>query len=345
MASVADLVGSSIAEWGHGLLEQRVFGTDEPDLVAGAVERFCREHLGTPVADALFYTPSVGCVLGLALDDGRRVVLKAYQPRWTPDFLHGVREVQGTLRRRGFPCPRPLSRPAPVGPGLATVDGWLDDPGTVRWPAHRGLLDASATGLARLVGLCRDLDPGLVSPHPMTTPPGRLYPEPHSPEFDFEGTAEGAGWIDALAARGVELRDADDTPPVIAHCDWSMRNVRLRPDGVVAAYDMDSLTAVTESAAAGVAAATWSAQGEADDPVAPDPAEIVAWTRRYEEARGAPFTARQRAAVGGAALYVLAYTARCEHSMDPGGGERRRARPRLRSDGEALCHLADLFGP
>jgi hypothetical protein len=63
----------------------------------------------------------------------------------------------------------------------------------------------------------------------------------------------------------------------------------------------------------------------------------------YEDARGAQFGAAERVAVGAAALYVLAYTARCEHAIDPGQAVHRRARSRLTTEGDALLDLPDFM--
>src|SRR5688572_22541840 len=81
-AAIAERVRETIARWdGFSAVEEAVFGTGDPDAIADAVERFCRGELGAPVADCSFYLVSVGGVFGLTLADGRRVVLKAHQPR------------------------------------------------------------------------------------------------------------------------------------------------------------------------------------------------------------------------------------------------------------------------
>ena len=49
---------------------------------------------------------------------------------------------------------------------------------------------------------------------------------PHSPSFDFEATAAGAQWIDDLARAALPCADFGDR--VVAHTDWSARNVRLQ---------------------------------------------------------------------------------------------------------------------
>lgn len=128
---------------------------------------------------------------------------------------------------------------------------------------------------------------------------------------------------------------------MIAHCDWSLRNVRLTTEELLAVYDWDSLSSTREVVAVGQAAATWSALDGSQ--IAPDAQEVAAFVREYEAARGATFSDEERAAVGAAALYVLAYTARCEHAIDPGGDVHRRARPRLKTDAELLLGLPEVM--
>jgi hypothetical protein len=234
----------------------------------------------------------------------------------------------------------PVFGPAPLeGAGaMVCAEQVLDDPGR---PPHRlgeAELVASAEGLAALVRVAAELPGDEVvglAAHPMRTPEGELYPEPHSPLFDFDATAAGAEWIDDLARVALVARDGDETPLVVAHTDWSARNVRLSAAGGRGIYDADSLSLVAESTAVGIAAATWSAIGEAGEPIAPSPEESARWTRAYERA-GRPLSEAQRHATGGAILHALAYTARCEHALEvahPDLGRPRRARDRLERDG------------
>lgn len=301
---------------------------------------WAEERLGAAISAVDQWHWSVGAVANVGLSDGRRVALKAFPSRWTSDFLTAVVTVQRHLVARGLPCPVPLAGPFPLDAVgvMVCAESNLDDPG---WPPHslgERELVASATGLARLVTVAEELAPTAVAAlalHPMRTAEGELYPEPHSPLFDFEATAGGAGWIDELARVALVARDGDTSTPVVAHTDWSARNVRLWPDGIRAIYDADSLSLVPESTAVGIAAATWSAFGEAGEQIAPSPEEAAAWARAYERA-GRPLTPAQRHAAGGAILHALAYTARCEHALDVGHPELgcpRRARDRLEPDG------------
>ena len=332
MPSLSALVRAHIEEWNVSSVEMAVFGTDVPEAVAEEFEAFCRRCLGSPVEEALFYGASAGCTAGLRLHDGRSVVVKAYQDRWRADFLGAVGRVQEHLSQTGFPCPRPVAGPERAGAALATAETFVLDPG-MRVFGTPEEMAASAAGLSRQIDLCRGLDEPNLAPHPLDTSSGALYPEPHNPLFDFSLGVEEAGWIDELAMAAKAARDADLPVRVIGHTDWSARNVRLGPRGVVAAYDWDSLALVAEPVVVGHAAATWRSTGEADDPIAPAAGEVRSYLRAYEVAAGRRFSADETKAAMGAALWVLAYSARCEHALQAVTGKQvERARARLRVD-------------
>src|SRR3954452_19204835 len=88
-----------------GEVEQRIFGTDDVNVIIDRVDEACVLACGQHLVGGFLYSVSVGSVFGCVLDDGRRVVLKAYQPRWTPRFLTAARRVQHHLYAAGFPCP------------------------------------------------------------------------------------------------------------------------------------------------------------------------------------------------------------------------------------------------
>ncbi len=345
MKPVADVVAAELLRWDtEPAVEFAVFGTGEPEAIAAVVERFCLEQFGEPSAGSSFYRGSTGCVLGLRLASGADVVLKAYQERWPKAFLCAVQSVQDHVSGGGLPCARPLRPPValPGRPNLAVVESWLPDPGMQpnRSEAARRV---SAAGLATQIALCRDLagEQALMS-HPLDTPTGDLYGEPHSPLFDFAGTARGAEWIDDLARRAVEVRRADETPPVVAHTDWSARNIRFDDREILATYDWDSVTVVKESTALGQAAVTWCVTSEPGGSEFPALAEIVAFIRDYELASGRLLTDTQWRAAGAGATYLLAYTSRCEHSLDVVGTARpdqHGGRDRLAESGAGLLDL------
>ena len=231
----------------------------------------------------------------------------------------------------------------PGRPNQAIVESYLPDPG-MRPYASVAERRVSAAGLAPQIAACREL-PALpeLADHPLNAPAGGLYGEPHSPLFDFEATAAGAEWIDALATRAVAEREADGPAPVMAHMDWAARNVRLSDDGLLAVYDWDSVALVPESNAVGQAAVTWSVTADPGGTEFPTLPDIVGFVTDYEEAAGYRLDETQWRAVGRSAAWVLAYTARCEHSLDVKGMARpdqHAAQDRLAEAGEALLALA-----
>jgi hypothetical protein len=345
--SVQAVVEAQFERWagtGAGSVDRDVLGTDQPIEIAEIFERFCIERLGASPVGGLFYAASAGCVLGVHLDSGADVVVKAYQSRWSQSFLAAVQDGEERVAAGGIPCPRPLAAPTPLRegrPNLAVVETWLPDPG-LRPGGTAAARGVSARGLARQVALCVGL-PGsdrLLS-HPLGSPDTRLYPEPHSPLFDFDSTAVGAEWIDELAHRASLLRAQDERAPIVAHTDWSARNVRFDEDRLLAVYDWDSLALVPESAALGQAAMTWSVTADPGGTEFPTLDSVLAYMEDYEAEREGPLTTRQRRAARASAVWVLAYTSRCEHSLAVRGLAREdqsTARERLAEVGAELLN-------
>ena len=343
--TLADTIRRELGRWNLGAIEESIFGTADPDGMVTILDRYCRLHLGAGPAGGLFYLGSAGCAAGIRLESGDDVAVKAYQERWRAPYLSAVQSVQTHLSAEGFPCPRPLVPPAPLQPGrphLAMVESFLVDPGMEPLGGSEACRH-SAGGLARQIALCRARPERALAEHPLRTAPGHLYGEPHSPLFDFERPSAGAAWIDGYAVRASVVREVDHSAPVVAHTDWSARNVRIGPQGLVAAYDWDSLALVPESTAVGQAAATWSVTSEPGGSEFPSLQSITEFVLRYEEAAGRRFDQVQWRATGAAAAYVLAYTARCEDSLEAAGMGRphqRGGRDRLADDGEGLLSLA-----
>lgn len=172
----------------------------------------------------------------------------------------------------------------------------------------------------------------------MALPAGQLHPEPHSPLFDFSSTTEGGEWIDEIAIRARQVMANEPSDLVIGHGDWSARNVRTSPRKLLAVYDWESLHHAPESLCVGVAAATWTALGEQGEPLAPTTSEIRQYVDTYGRLRDEPFSVGQRRSALAAAIFSLAYTARCEHALTP-GVRQGRASGRLTSDADDLVDL------
>jgi hypothetical protein len=335
LSSLAGLVRSSIAG-GPPTVEGAIFATTDPDRIAAMVALTVSDLAGAPADGCLFFAASAGCVVGVHLADGRSVVLKAYQSHWEEPFLRAVQRVQGAVASRGFPCPQPLSGPVPLGHGWATLESYLADPGHPT-PLDDHALTRSSAGLVDLMGAARGLAHDGLEQHPFRIAAGDLYPTPHHPVFDFHGTARGAEWIDEWANRAWAGRSAGTLPPVICHLDWSARNVRLGPTGVVAVYDWDSIGTAPEAVAAGQNAVTWRTTGETFDGPAPDAGEVTHFIDCFGRARGAALSAEELDVARAAAVWVMAYTARCEHALEERAVWRsRRARDWLRTQAAIL---------
>jgi hypothetical protein len=294
----------------RSLLED-VLGDEAAD---GAFERFCRSELGSGIGEVLFERASTGIVRGLELEDGRRVVVKAHQPAQDALFLTAVRDVQAFLHSAGYPVPLPLTGPAPLGRGLGLAQE-LRDEGS--WEdAHRPEIRGElARSLAWQLELTRDLGAvsGLGRGWRLWAGTGLWPPVAHSPIFDFAATAVGAERIDSLAARAKTLVGGSE--PLVGHSDWSAKHM-LFVDGTIAVvYDWDSLDLSTETKLVGTAAATFTANFEFDVPTAPTPDEARAFVDDYSAARDSAPSRAERERIAAVTLYLVAYTARCEHAL------------------------------
>jgi hypothetical protein len=318
---LADAIARQLATWDEPVVEAAIFGTTEPAAIAGAIGGV----LDGTIAETLFYRTSVGAVAGVVLADGRRVVVKAHQPHVGAARLAAVHEVMRALADAGFPCPRPVAGPLPLGRGLATVEALVDD-GEVRdghEPAVRRELAVRIVELMRLVPPAPAYQP-LGASWFSGLPSDVLWPRPHSPLFDFEATRAGAEEIDAIGAAARRVPRAGAA--VVGHFDWRAEHARFNGDRMVVAYDWDSLHVDLEPVVVGAAAHAFCADWERQDtPAAPDLDELHAFVAEAEAARRAPFDGAERATLAASLVYSLAYTARCTHALGDKAGPRSRA--------------------
>jgi hypothetical protein len=176
-------------------------------------------------------------------------------------------------------------------------------------------------------------------PHPLHRLVDGLYPVPHSPRFDFAATTAGAEWIDDRMrdARG-RLGAMPDGVEVVAHGDWRVQNLSVRAGVIDAVYDWDSVAATREMGALAAAAITFGVDWSiAQSHRFSTPAEILAFTSEYADARGTALTHDERDRLAPHLVACLAYGARCEHAdhnTPPSGDDCQRAL--LRAHGNAL---------
>jgi hypothetical protein len=284
-------------------LEATIFGDEDP---VRAIVAFLDEA----PAETLFVEASVGVVAGFRLRDSRGIVVKVHQPTVSLAFLRSVHVVQAALADAGFPAPRPLGEPRPLARGHATVEELLDR-GDRRDGHDASVRRAMARALAALIELAPDVDDiggGILERT------DAVWPQPHSPIFDFEATRHGTEWIDEYAERA---RSRPVGKLVIGHGDWSVKHFRFAGDEITAIYDWDSLIRADEPRIVGQAAATHPATWYIRTSVLATPDEARAFVAEYEEARGRSFTRDERARLAAAATYNVAYGARCESCGDP----------------------------
>jgi hypothetical protein len=301
------------------VLERRTLGTRDLDVAARRLEECCARTLA-PVDECLFYRSNVGLAAGLALIDGRRVMAKVHQPSQTRARLAAVQRVQGHLADAGYPCPRPLGM-AHCEHAFVTFEE-LRDEGAYRDGHEARVRRAMAEALAEQIRLAAGVPDVLA----LTRAPlhGQRDPWRHirHPMFDFDATRQGAEWIDELARQALGILSDDPGATVVGHIDWRVEQMRFAAGRVSVAYDWDSLVRDTETTIVGYAARAFPLAWErGGSPLWPTPDEQVAFVAEYEQARGRPFSAKERRAVAAAGVFQSAYGARCEHAVaTPGGG-------------------------
>ena len=320
-----------VADPGWRLSAEGVLGTTDPAEVSRRIGEFCRDVLAEDVEAIFFFELSVGAALGVRLRDERRVMVKVYSPERPADFVQAVFRVQEFLSRQGFPCPRPLAAPASFGAGLATAEEFVDDGDQA--DAHDARIRRTLSNcLAELIRLTEPFRAEIALGRGFSILRHPVWPKPHSPIFDFERTALGAEWIDEFARRAREVLMDDRSPLVVGHSDWSVKHFRFVGNRVRVVYDWDSLMREREAFLVGTAAAHFTSVPPDWRP--PEQREAAAFVDEYERARATPFSAAERRAVQAAYVYGTAYTARCQHALDPderdGGGFREALRAATR---------------
>ena len=100
-AALGDVIAAEFTEWDlppAALLdrERAMYGSADPQEIACRVDAFCAVHLGSHIDAYVFYASSQAGVSGVQLADGRRIVVKAHTPTWSPAFLHAVHQPRPT---------------------------------------------------------------------------------------------------------------------------------------------------------------------------------------------------------------------------------------------------------
>lgn len=311
--TVEQAIGREI-DVGPSRLEVTLFGSGDAVEIAEQLRSYCRLHLGVALTSVLFYRRGVGAVFGLQLSDGSKVVLKVHRRDLVGGSMDAIILVQRHLADRGLPAPRPIGKPAALGAGVATLEEFVDR-GVVGNAHEAGVRMGLAAALHSFVTASAPLIPldGLRLVAPFGLSDDRLWPTPHDLRFDF--SVPGGEWIDRAGATARDRQRLTTADVVIGHDDWRVENLRVQDDVVVAIFDWDSVVLCPEPALVGHAAHAFTADwgNQEIDPL-PTLDESRAFVADYEAVRGSAFTASERESIDAAHLYVLAYSARCEHS-------------------------------
>ncbi len=254
-------------------------------------------------------------VVGLRLDDGRNVVLKI---RPASARVRACTAVQADLAANGFPCPRPLTAPAPLGGALATAE---------EQAADGAQLESAPDSAALFAGLLADLirlAPGpaerfMLRPSPPWVgwdhPEAAIWPVPDHLGRNLNAAA-GPHWLDQAAGRARACLRQLRAPLVIGHADWESQNIRWAGRRPLAVHDWDSVAAQPEAAIAGAASAVWPAAGAPGQAATVEQSE--AFLAAYESVRRRPWAADERRACWAAGIWIRSYNAK--HDAAKGGG-------------------------
>jgi hypothetical protein len=287
------------------VLARDILGSVDVDEIAAQVEAFVPGLTGC----ALF-TQSVGAVFVLERAGGERVVLKvhAFGPGQrtfeTLGELEQVYAAQDALAAQGMPCARVLAAPRAYSVGrAAALMSYLTPPARDD-PHAPTTADAMARELARLMTMLA----GSTLPD-RSVLPRSLFPPAHNALFDLD--LAGGDWIDRRAAAARAVLETGVTRVAI-HSDFSCANVIVAGGQVRAIFDCDSLCIADELRVLASAAVHYTYNGEAPW-TWPSRDQARAFVAVYEAARGRPFERAERARLSAAAIYAMAYTARCEY--------------------------------
>jgi len=193
-----------------------------------AVAEWCAVQLGSAPARALFESGHLASVDGLALADGRNVVVKVRQSR--PRLL-GAWQVQRHLYENGFPCPEPLAPPAPIAQDLvASAEALVEGRPLPRVPAD------GAQRYAALLSRLIETAPAADSVAPLLPPPEWVwwdhpFPGIWPPADDRADDLNAVSGASRLRETGMRLRDrleaSRQLPAVVGHADFESQNMQV----------------------------------------------------------------------------------------------------------------------
>jgi hypothetical protein len=278
-----------------------------PDRLA----RWCMEYLGSPPAAEIFRAGQLSEVIGLRLVDNREVVVKV---RPNSPRVAGCVEVQRRMFLAGYPCPEPLTGPAPLGTDVATAEAYVSGGAVLPSADHAAV--AFAEAFAELIRLApRPAQVSTLDPAPSWAAWNHagdgLWPRPAESDVDLNKVA-GPRWIDDAGRRARDRLRASESEAVIGHCDWLAGNLRWSGDALLVVHDWDSMTADSEAVLVGFAAALYSTVSADQLATVEDTEQFLV---AYIDARGRQFSADELEQSWAAGVWTRAYDAKYQHAV------------------------------
>jgi hypothetical protein len=221
------------------------------------IDRWCRNHLGSGISEDLFHYGHLSTVIGIRLISGPQVVVRI---RRTSGRLVACAAAHQSLFEQGFPCPEPLVGLEPFGDGdwVASAEKMVvgGDPFPDSWRSPEPFAEALAL-LIDLAPKAEQLD--TLDPAPPWTSPSDgtdLWPWPDDRDINLN-EVNGPAWIDNSGWAARDRLRSSGGGPIIGHGDWYTANLRWTGNGLLAAFDWDSVIAAPESVIVGLAAAVY----------------------------------------------------------------------------------------
>jgi hypothetical protein len=213
----------------------------------------------------------------------------------------------------GYPCPEPLSGPAPFGDGTATAEVYV--PGGAVLPAAERAPLLFAEAFARLIKLApRPAEVPSLDPAPSWAAWNHagtgLWPRPEDIDIDLN-SVPGPDWIDRAGHCARDRLRTGASEAVIGHSDWLAGNLRWRDDELLVVHDWDSTAADSEDVLAGFAAALYSTVSEKELATVEDTERFL---DGYGDARGRALSPAQLQRSWAAGVWTRAFDAKAQHA-------------------------------
>jgi hypothetical protein len=293
-----------------------VIGTSKAQDITLMLQDALDKHIYSEIEEILFIESSIGVVFGLGLNNGQKIVLKAYSKKIALTYLERMNCIQTIFYQAAFPAPKPLSPIFQFGKThagfYALIEGGKED-------AHEENIMLELA--LYLASFSRIVDENQLEPMEnffQQAPKRNLWPKPHNILFDLKNTTRGAGFIAEHARRAKRILAASKFPKRLAHTDWGVKNVHFKDKKLVGIFDWDSLGAMSECQMVGQAAAQFTADWETPFKITPSPAEGRAFFKAYENFRKLKFNEEEYKVISASSDYIIAIIARFEHA---GGGK------------------------